>query len=453
VVAFNSRAQLEAENSARALTTVPWRWIFSGLFVPAAAGVIAYTLLGSHVPTPTTSTIRDISTRALPELPVPSIPEEDSTPAAPLTSTVEFVVRRNDTMERIFRQLKLSVEDLAAIRDLPGVKKSLDFLKPGELITVVHTDGLLQGLTRRMSDTSTLSVVRADDGFAAKVVETPLDVRVTQTHGRIDSSLFNSGRAAGLSADLIMKLADDIFGWDIDFALDIQPGDEFTVVYEQKYRNGEFVANGNILAAEFINDGHVYRAIRYESPDGQGANYYTPEGRSMHKQFLRAPVDFTYISSNFSLRRYHPILNIIRAHKGVDYAAPTGTPIRAAGDGKIEFAGVKGGYGNVIMIDHSAGISTVYGHMSRFAKGIRNGSHVSQGETIGYVGMTGAATGPHLHYEYRVNGVHKDPRTVPLPNAMPIPAEYLPDFHARAGQLLSRLDRAKDSEIVIAAKR
>jgi murein DD-endopeptidase MepM/ murein hydrolase activator NlpD len=452
-VAYNSRAQSRPDTSARALTTIPWRWIFSALLVPAAVGVLAYNVFGLQAPAPTTNTIRDISVRALPELPLPSIPEANSTPAAPLTSTIEFVVRRNDTMERIFRQLKLSVEDLAAIRDLPGIKKSLDFLKPGELITVVHADGLLQTLTRRISDTSTLSVERADEGFAAKVIETPLDVRVAQTHGRIESSLFNSGRAAGLSADLIMKLADNIFGWDIDFALDIQPGDEFTVVYEQKYRNGEFVSNGNILAAEFINDGHVYRAVRYESPDGQVANYYTPEGRSMHKQFLRAPVDFTYISSNFSLRRYHPILNIIRAHKGVDYAAPTGTPIRAAGDGKVDFAGVKGGYGNVITIEHGAGISTVYGHMSRFAKGIHNGSRVSQGETIGYVGMTGAATGPHLHYEYRVNGEHKDPRTVSLPNAMPIPAEYLANFQARAGQLMSRLDRAKDSEIIITARR
>ena len=453
MVAFNSREHAKSDNPARALTTIPWRWLFSALVVPAAAGVVAYNLLGSQTVTPAASTIRDFSARALPEIPVPSIPEANSTPAAPLTSTVEFIVRRNDTMERIFRQLKLSVEDLAAIRDLPGVKKSLDFLKPGELITVVHADGLLQGLTRRLSDTSTLSVVRADDGFAAKVVETPLDIRIGQTHGRIESSLFNSGRAAGLSADLIMKLANNIFGWDIDFALDIQPGDEFTVIYEQKYRDGKFVANGNILAAEFINDGHVYRAIRYESPDGQVANYYTPEGRSMHKQFLRAPVDFTYISSSFSLRRYHPILNIIRAHKGVDYAAPTGTPIRAAGDGKVEFAGVKGGYGNVIMLEHGAGITTVYGHMSRFANGMHNGSRVSQGDTIGYVGMTGAATGPHLHYEYRVNGEHKDPRTVPLPNAMPISAEYLQDFHTRTDGLLSQLDRAKDSEIVITAKR
>jgi murein DD-endopeptidase MepM/ murein hydrolase activator NlpD len=246
-----------------------------------------------------------------------------------------------------------------------------------------------------------------------------------------------------------MRMVNDIFGWDIDFALDIQPGDEFNVVYEKQYRNNEYIGDGRILAAEFINAGHVFRAIRFDSPDGEVGNYFTPEGRSMHKQFLRAPVDFTRISSGFNLARLHPILNRIRAHKGVDYAAATGTPIKAAGDGKVSFQGVQNGYGNVVILDHGAGITTLYGHMSRFTKGLRNGERVKQGETIGYVGMTGAATGPHLHYEYRINGGYKDPRTVPLPNAEPIPPAYAADFRHQADLMMTGLDRSTQRAVSI----
>ncbi|HSN72448.1 MAG TPA: peptidoglycan DD-metalloendopeptidase family protein, partial [Steroidobacteraceae bacterium] len=205
------------------------------------------------------------------------------------------------------------------------------------------------------------------------------------------------------------------------------------------------IGDGNVLAAEFVNAGRTYRAVRYESEDGVIADYFTPEGRSVRRQFLRAPVDFTRISSNFNLRRMHPILNRIRAHKGVDYAAPSGTPIRAAGDGRVTVAGWQGGYGRVVILEHGGGITTLYGHMSRFAKGIKAGQRVRQGQLIGYVGSTGAATGPHLHYEYRVNGVHKNPRTVPLPIAEPIPPGYLADFQARIGPLLADLDRSKDA--------
>jgi murein DD-endopeptidase MepM/ murein hydrolase activator NlpD len=245
-------------------------------------------------------------------------------------------------------------------------------------------------------------------------------------------------------------MANDIFGWDIDFALDIRSGDEFTITYEQQFRDNQYLGDGRILAAEFINDRRAYRAIRYESADGKINTYFTPEGRSMRKQFLRAPVDFTHISSRFSLARLHPILNTIRAHKGIDYAAPTGTPIKASGDGKVEFVGVRGGYGNVIILDHGAGITTLYGHLSRFAA-IHNGTRVTQGQTIGYVGHSGAATGPHLHYEYRINGIYKDPRTVALPDASPIPMTYFAEFHQHADEQLAALDRSKQSAVNVAA--
>ena len=226
-------------------------------------------------------------------------------------------------------------------------------------------------------------------------------------------------------------------------ALEIQPGDQFDLVYEQKYRDGEYIGDGRILAAGFVNEGVTHRAILFQSADEKVSGYFGPDGRSMRRQFLRAPLDFTRISSNFNPSRRHPILNTIRAHKGVDYAAATGTIIKAAGDGRVGFVGNKGGYGRVVILEHGAGISTLYGHMSRFARGLRNGQRVNQGETIGYVGSSGAATGPHLHYEYRLNGVHKNPRTVPLPDAAPIPLPYMSEFQQRSGALLAELDRAE----------
>lgn len=430
-----------------------FRWLLTGLLLPLAAGAIAFVSFKTNEPSspPIVSpqNLLAASVQALPELP---IPEVVGSPAfTPVGDTIEFVVRRNDTLDRMFRKLELSLQDLAVIRSLPGVKQSLDLLKPGELITLVHVDGLLQTLSRRISDTEILTVKRLSEGFVAEVVETPIELRTVQKHGRIDSSLFVTGKAMGVSSDVIMRLANDIFGWDIDFALEIQPGDEFGIVYEQRFREGEYLGDGRVLAAEFVNSGRIYRAVRYESADGEISDYFTPTGDSMRKQFLRAPVDFTRISSNFNPRRRHPILNTIRAHKGVDYAAPTGTIIKAAGDGRVTLAGVQGGYGNVVILEHGGGVTTLYGHMSGFAKGLRNGTRVKQGQTIGFVGKTGAATGPHLHYEYRINGAHKNPRTVALPEAHPIPPAYLADFRARSGTLLADLDRSKDATVAVTA--
>jgi len=427
------------------------RWLVSGLLPPLVGGILIFNAYDSgpatdaaHGVTPQLDLI-EITAQALPELP----PE---THRQPLGQTVEFVVRRNDTLERIFRQLKLSLSDLASIRDLPDARASLDFLRPGDLITLVHADGLVQALNRRISDTQTLEIMREADGFSAQVIETPLEIRTVERHGHIDTSLFNAARAVGVGSGVIMQLANDIFGWDIDFALEIRPGDEFTVIYEQRYRDGKLIGDGNVLAAEFVNAGHAYRAVRFESEDGEVADYFTPEGRSMRKQFLRAPVDFTRISSNFNPRRLHPILNRIRAHQGVDYAAPNGTPIKAAGDGKVEFEGWKGGYGRAVILQHGGGVTTLYGHMSGFARGLRTGQRVRQGQIIGYVGHSGAATGPHLHYEYRINGVHKNPRTVPLPNAKPIPPSYMAAFQQSADRLLTELDRSR-ATVVAAAER
>lgn len=440
-----------AANSSRASAHA--RWFASGLLLPLLGGVIAYNLATKEPPVTTPPQIQAPALR-LSDLPPIQAENLATTPIPqPLGDTVEFVVRRNDTLDRIFRQLKLSLADLASIRDLPGIRESLDRLRPGDTITLVHDEGVVQSLSHRISETEILSVTRVSQegegnpGFAAEVVATPIEIRESHAQGTIDSSLFVAARAAGVSPEIILRLANDIFGWEIDFALDIQPGDRFSLIYEQKYRDGQYIGDGRILAADFINNGSTHRAVYYESGDGKIADYFAPDGRSMRRQFLRAPLDFTRISSNFNPRRRHPILNTIRAHKGVDYAASTGTVIKAAGDGRVDFVGLKGGYGRVVILEHGGGVSTLYGHMSRFAKGLRNGQRVRQGVTIGYVGSSGAATGPHLHYEYRVNGVHKNPRTVPLPDAAPISTAYMAEFQSRSGTLLAQLDRASDSAV------
>jgi murein DD-endopeptidase MepM/ murein hydrolase activator NlpD len=358
----------------------------------------------------------------------------------PGTQTTEVIVQAHDTLERIFRRLKLDLADLASLRALPGLKRMLDALKPGEALHLSERDGALVGFERRLSPSETLEVVRDDQGFSADVLNNPLETHVRTVSGVIDRSLFEAVTAAGAHDQTALALA-QIFGWDIDFALDIRPGDAFAVTYEELFENGKFVKGGAVLAAMFRNNGRLYRAARYRDPTG-AASYYTPEGRSLRREFLRTPVDFTRVSSTFDLHRMHPILNLIRAHKGVDYAAPIGTPVHAAGSGHVRFLGANGGYGNAVEIDHSQGIVTLYGHLSRFAQGIHVGSRVNQGELIAYVGMTGLATGPHLHYEYRVNGEFKDPQSVHLPDALPIEGEWLADFKEKCAPLFASLDGA-----------
>jgi len=367
---------------------------------------------------------------------------DDTAPAsqqAGVASTIEVIVARNDTMDAIFRRMALDKSDLAAIRNLPGIRQSVDFLKPGDAIKVTHNQaGEIKQLSRQVSETQTLEVVREDSGFAAKMIENPVQTRVRTASATIDTSLFQAAESSDISDIVALKLA-NVFAYDIDFVLDIRAGDRFTIAYEQIYQDGKYLRDGEVLAAEFVNDGRTYRAVRF-SPDGGSSGYYTPDGKPLRKAFLRAPVDFTRVSSVFATNRMHPILNRIRGHMGTDYAAPTGTPVHAAGEGRVSFEGVRGGYGNAIVLLHSGSISTLYGHMSRFAKNVHMGSHVNQGDVIGYVGMTGLATGPHLHYEYLKDGVHLNPQTVPLPGAEPLRAEDLAKFMSTAAPLLSGLD-------------
>jgi murein DD-endopeptidase MepM/ murein hydrolase activator NlpD len=350
---------------------------------------------------------------------------------------IEVIVQRNDTLDAIFRRLQISLTDLANIRALAGIRAMLDRLNPGERLKFLQRDGALLGLDRHVSLTQQLQVRRTDEGFQATVVPQAIQTQIVVAHSVIDSSLFESANQAGLSDPAVLKLA-RIFASEIDFVLGLRAGDEFTAAYERISQNGQYVKDGEILAARFVNQGHEYLAVRYVTPEGV-AGYYSPDGHSMQKAFLRAPLEFQRISSGFSLARLHPILNTIRAHEGTDYAAPMGTPVYAAGSGRISFRGVKGGYGNAIEIDHGGGIQTVYGHLSRFAP-LRAGAHVNQGETIGYVGMTGLATGPHLHFEFHINGRFVDPQKVKLPDAGPIDPLLRADFERATAPLLQTLN-------------
>ena len=364
-------------------------------------------------------------------------------------ASIQVIVGRNDTLDGIFRRMALDKSDLAAIRNLPGIRQSLDLLRPGDAINVTHShDGAIKELTRKVSETQTLQVVREDTGFAAKIISNPVETRLRTATATIDSSLFQAAEGADISDMVALKLA-NVFAWDIDFVLDIREGDRFTAVYEQIYQDGKYLHDGEVLAAEFVNDGKVYRAVRFTAEDGS-TGYYTPDGKPMRKAFLRAPVDFTRVSSVFNPARLHPILNTIRGHMGTDYAAPQGTPVHAAGDGRVSFEGTRGGYGNAIVLDHSNSVSTLYGHMSRFATNVHVGSHVTQGDIIGYVGMTGLATGPHLHYEYLMNGVHMNPQTVKLPGAEPLRAESMDKFRAGTAALLTSLSAAATATAAMA---
>lgn len=366
----------------------------------------------------------------------------------PQYASLQLQVHSGDTLDRLFRKNQLDLANLAAIVKLPEAGERLRLLQPGDELLIEHDGGQLISLYRNLDLTTSLRISRSESGYKAEIIQRPVDFRKRLSYGRIESSLFESAVAAGMSDKLIMSLA-GIFAWDVDFVLDIRKGDDYYVLYEEIYQEGTFVTSGDIVAAEFNNNGRTFKAVRYVDSDGR-TDYYTPDGRSLRKAFIRAPVDFTRISSAFNPNRRHPILNTIRAHRGVDYAAPTGTPIKAAGDGKIIFRGRKGGYGNCVIIQHGGNITTLYAHMSKFAKAGVN-ARVRQGDTIGYVGHTGLATASHLHYEYQLNGVHRNPRTVQLPQADPIKEEYRADFLAKAEPLLNELQQYKRTQVAMAS--
>ena len=347
-------------------------------------------------------------------------------------------VAKGDNLSLIFGRLGLSRRDLHEIVHLDNATRQLKRIKPGQTIRFRIDERTLEEMIVEIDLMRSLHVDRTDDSFVAELREVEPEIRISSAHADIQSSVFLAGQREGLSDQLIMQMI-EIFGWDIDFVLDIRVDDHYTIIFEEYFKDGEKLKDGRILAAEFINRDRQLRAVYFQDDAGHG-DYYAVDGASMRKAFLRTPLNFTRISSRFNLRRRHPVLNTIRAHRGVDYAAPHGTPIKATGNGRIQFAGNKGGYGKVIEIVHAGQYTTLYAHMSRFARGMNQGNRVTQGQVIGYVGQSGLATGPHLHYEFRVNGVHRNPLTIPLPEAQPIADEYRNKFDRVANAMVSRLE-------------
>ncbi len=349
-------------------------------------------------------------------------------------------IQRGQTMGAVFHALGLPANQLAAL--LAGSKHAtaLTRIRPGQQFDFrIDEQGRLQALRFAVSDEDLVTLAIDGDRISEAIEDRPLQRRIAIANGTVTHSLFGAADDAGLSDAGVMQLV-EIFGFDIDFARDLRRGDSFAVLYERIYQNGEYVRDGVILGATFVNNGRLHVALRHRLADGS-VDYFDQDGRSLRKAFLRTPVEFSRISSSFSMGRMHPILGRMRAHRGVDYAAPTGTPVRAAGKGRVKFRGWQSGYGNVVILEHGNNHTTLYGHLSRFAKGLATGDRVQQGEVIGYVGMTGLATGPHLHYEFRVKGIHQDPLTVELPKAEPLTGSELRSFRAQAEPLLAQLGR------------
>ncbi|MFT3790317.1 MAG: peptidoglycan DD-metalloendopeptidase family protein [Rudaea sp.] len=426
------------------------------------AGAIVAVLVAAGATIPTWAlAMRDADNapRTTLDLPLPALsPEETAlsaaTDAVPSDALADddawqvVKVKSGQTLADIFQQQNLNATDLARLLDDPGNTRCLRSIHPGDEFAFLRNGaGGLRAIRFDRDDRTRVIANFTADGVRQTPLERNVERRTHVAHGVIDSSLFGAGEAAGMSDAMVLQLA-NAFGYDIDFAQDLRQGDSFTVIYDDVYREGERLRDGDILAATFVNKGKRYSAFRFTNGAGE-TSYYSAEGRPLKKTFLRTPLDFTRITSYFSVARMHPILGLMRAHKGVDYAAPMGTPIRAAGDGKIAFRGWQPGYGNVVIVQHNAHNSTLYGHMSRLG-GYQVGQRVAQGATIGYVGMTGLATGPHLHYEFRVDGQHRNPLTVTTLPPEPLPGVELARFRTQTQPMLARLNQLEATQLASA---
>lgn len=366
----------------------------------------------------------------------PEIPASDNIVDA---SWQNIEIRSGDNLSDIFTKVGLSSQDLFRVLNSSDEAKILDRVYPGyQLDFQIPESGELEQLRVLKSPLEGFLFTRNADDFAVETIKNIPDVQPAFKVGTITDSLFLAGQREQIPAVHIMEMA-NVFGGVIDFILDPRAGDQFSILYEEEYLNGEFIGYGDILATQFVNQGKRYTAVRYIDEAGE-VGYYNPEGESMRKAFLRNPLDVFRISSNFNPRRRHPILNTIRAHKGTDYAAPTGTPIRAASDGQVTWSQRNGSFGNLVVVKHSGGFETKYAHLSRYARGIKKGARVRQGQIIGYVGSTGSATGPHLHYEFLMNGVHQNPRTIldKLPKAESLGAAEMDRFKSQTREILNQ---------------
>ncbi|MCG6933602.1 MAG: M23 family metallopeptidase [Gallionella sp.] len=412
------------------------RWFVALSALPLLGVVTAFGLVPQNDFDLATNKV-DIENVALPEVPV------DKTVA---DYWRDERVQRGDTVDELLRRLSVDdpaaseylrkSADAASFRNLPvGTGVQAEITGSGELLSMRFLD----------NDDVQTTISKLGGGFRTATLPAQLETRLLVRTGEIKTNLYAATDAAGLPDAAASQLS-DLFSGDIDFHHDLRKGDRFTVVYEMTYSNGALLHMGRIQAAEFVNQGQTYRALYFQK-DAQQGDYFTPEGKSVHKAFLRSPIAYTRVSSSFSLSRFHPILKRWRSHKGTDFAAPTGTKVKVTADGIVAVVGRKGGYGNVIMVNHQGRYTTVYGHLSRFAKGLHRGQHVAQGEVIGYVGMTGLATGPHLHYEFRVNGQQRDPLRVALPDAKPVDSADLATFKPVEEELVSRLNLLRNTNL------
>lgn len=362
----------------------------------------------------------------------------------------DLTVKSGETLSVLFERAGLGNSLLHSILSSSKEAKRFTQLKVGQTVSFEFDEN--KQLKTLSSQINTLESIHLEKQADSENFVFRKDVAQTQTRekyaqGSIEGALFAATKKANVPYGLALDMA-NIFGYDIDFAQDLRKGDTFEILYEEKTLNGQAVGTGNILTARFTNRGKVYTAVRYTDKNGN-TSYYSADGSSLRKAFIRTPVDFARISSRFSNGRKHPILNKIRAHKGVDYAAPRGTPIKAAGDGRVVLAGRKGGYGNTVIIKHGQRYQTLYAHMNGFAKGIRNGTNVKQGQIIGYIGTTGLSTGPHLHYEFQVNGVHVDPLSQKLPISDPIHPAEKQRFAQHSQPLLAKLDSNNNTQVAL----
>lgn len=354
-------------------------------------------------------------------------------------------VQRGDTVAELLQRLNVTDEAASAYLRQDAAAASFRQLSSGrEIQAETSADGSLLALRFLDGDNNQVIVSRAGNTFRTAVNPAQVEQRSFVRTGEITSTLYEATDEAGLPDPVANQLA-EIFGGDIDFHRDLRRGDKFSVIYEMTYVNGEPARTGRILAAEFINQGRTYRAVYFQTTADSG-DYFSPDGKSMRKAFLRSPIEFSRVSSGFSNARFHPVLNKWRAHKGVDYAAPTGTKVRATSDGSVAFVGRQGGYGNVVMINHQGRYQTVYGHLSRFGD-IHVGQRVNQGQVIGYVGMTGLASGPHLHYEFKQDGVQRDPLKVALPDGKPVPESMRMAFMEATRTLHGKLSLLRNTRL------
>ena len=418
-------------------------WVLGGLGSVTLLGMVTASAIVSHTDIPP-----EPARTILEQLAPPAAVPVDSGPS-------EFVreerIQRSDTLASLFSRLGINdPEALAFTVHDPDARTIARQLRPGKTVTArTSPDGLLAALYFPINGKDSMLVVeRKDGGFTAGERTMQLSAQVHVKSGEIVSSLFGATDAAGIPDAIATQIA-EIFGSDIDFYRDLRKGDKFSVIFESFTHNGQYVRSGRILAAEFTNDDKTYQAYWFEAEDGRGG-YYGGDGKSLRKAFLRSPLEFSRVTSGFSNARAHPVLQVIRAHKGIDYGAPVGTRVRAVADGVVEFAGRQGGYGNLIVLKHQGKYSTAYGHLNGFAPGIRKGAKVSQSDMIGFVGQTGLATGPHLHYEFRVNGEQINPLAAVLPTAIPLDAAQLSRFRTATAPLRSHLDLAKQVRLASA---